>query len=351
MATQREIKGAVFKGTAWLKSKQNNDGSYGNWNLGSTCLAVIALLHSNVPNTDPAVANAVSYILNSTPPKSTYFRALTIMALVANGQKLSQSLNRVQADKKWLIQTQCKTTDNKLSYGGWGSFDYSKNTDGSNTQFALLALYAATIWGFSVPQESWFMALIWYQNNHIVNNDGSFVYKPWDISNFKNNPSTYCMTSAALSGLKIINFFTKEKGLIEQTKKLLDSALNWLDTNYSIELQMSSQDDWHCYYLYSMASGCVISPYTELIGTHDWYAEMSTYLVMQQKDDGSWISTTDNKSTKIKDTVFALLALGKVSIADQTRINYELDVTWGFMANISCGIIKMDRHTICFRTK
>ena len=346
MATQQEIKEAVLKGTAWLKTKQNPDGSYGNWSLGSTCLAVLALLHNNIPTTDPSVANAISYILNSTPPKSTYFRALTIMSLVDNGEKAPQTLNRVQSDKNWLIQTQCKTTDNNLSFGGWGSFDTSNHADGSNTQFALLALYAATSWGFSVPQESWCKALSWYQNNHIANNDGSFVYTLQGISTLKNNASTYCMTSAALSSLKIINLFTKEK---EQIKKIMDSSLDWLEKNYSIELQKDNQNDWHYYYLYSMETGCVLPPHTEFIGTHDWYDEMSTYLLIKQKDNGSWLSNTDNKTTKIKDTVFALLALSKAG-AGQAR-NCTLDMPWGFIGNIACGIIKMDRHTICFRTK
>ena len=346
MSTQQEIKEAVLKGTTWLKSKQNHDGSYGNGNLGSTCLAVLALIHSHIPSTDPSVAKAVSYILNSLPPESTFFRALTIMALVVNGKKIPQALSKMQSDLNWLIQTQYKNTDNKLSYGGWGSSDYSKNADGSNTQFALLALYASTFWGFSIPQETLFGALNWYQNNHAVNNDGSFVYKQWDIAYSKNSTSTYCMTSAALSGLKIINLFTKEQEQKEQAKEFITSSLNWLATNYSIELPRGSQDDWHNYYLYSMVIGCVISPYTKLIGKHDWYTEMSSYLLMQQKEDGSWISTTDYTTTKIKDTVFALLALAKASVIQSSG-----DIAWGFMGNIACGIIKMDRHTICFRTK
>ncbi|ACV62609.1 hypothetical protein Dtox_1752 [Desulfofarcimen acetoxidans DSM 771] len=348
MATQQDIKKAVSKGTAWLKEKQNPDGSFGSWDLGSTCLAVLALLHSRLDSMSPEIENAVAYIMNSSPPQSVHFRALTVMVLVAGKHKTPETLDRVQSDINWLIQAQCTDTGNNLSYGGWGPYGYD-HTDGSNTQFALLALYAATFWSISVPYDTWQRTLSWYQNNHAVNKDGSFFYQTHEPTDLNNNQSTSCMTAAAFSGLKIINIFSKDEANKIQVKKLINNVQNWLENNYTY-LYSNCSDDWHFYSLYSFKKGCVISPYTKLIGSHNWYDQISSHLLELQKTDGSWMSGEDRKVTKIKDTVFALLTLSKEYVDNSEEYTGE-NFKYTFMSNIACGIIRMNKHTICFRTK
>lgn len=309
MTTLQRIKETVEKGSLWLKSKQNTNGSYGKWDLGSTSLAIMALLRCNISNSDPAVTNAISHILNSPSPDSTYFRALTVMALITNGEKTSDILRRVQTDTEWLIEFQCNNPEDLISFGGWGNSSPSNMANGSTTQFALLALYSASLWGLIVPQDTWSRALTWYQKNHDINNDGSYVYSLDADSHLKHREVLYAITSGAISSLKIINQFSTDTQIKSHAQNLINRALNWFNSNYTVELLPNVPDSWHYYYLYSLQSACIIEPCFPFIGTHDWYADITDYLMLLQKPDGKWVSVSDKKSTDIVYTSFALLTL------------------------------------------
>ncbi|EAX48436.1 IstB domain protein ATP-binding protein [Thermosinus carboxydivorans Nor1] len=314
MATRQQIDKAIKNGVLWLMAQQNADGSYGKWGVGSTCLAVMALLYNNVANQDAAVKQAIAYILNSAPVDNGYFRSLTVMALVANGEKTPDIVSRVQSDTEWLIQAQGHNPDEILSYGGWGFTSVSEAADGSSTQYALLALYAAAAWGLAAPRETWSRAVRWYQRNHDINNDGSYTYGLGDYSWFNRGGIRHSMTAAALAGLKAINALAADPDDQAQVKSLVGHALDWLNTNYIIELSPGIRDSWYYYYLYSMASGCVIEPHIIFIGTNDWYTDMADTLVALQKPDGRWTSELDKKSTEVVHTSFALLALAKANL-------------------------------------
>lgn len=309
MAARQQINQAVEKGVIWLKSKQNANGSYSRWGLGSTSLAIMALLSSNVPNSDPAVANAVSHVLNSTPLDSTYFRSLTVMALVANGKKEPNILSRVRSDAEWLIKAQGSSPDDLLSYGGWGHCSCSKAADSSNTQFAMLALQSAARWDITVPQETWSRAVEWYQRNYDLNKDGSFAYSLGDNSRLINKGVLYAVTSGALSSMKIINLLSRDPNVKSRAQNLIDRALSWLITHYTVDLNSGVPDSWHYNYLFSLQKGCMIEPCFALIGTHDWYADIADFLLINQEPDGRWASKGDKKSTDIVYTSFALLTL------------------------------------------
>jgi len=336
LATRQQINQAVEKGVIWLKSKQNADGSYGRWGLGSTGLAAMALLSSNVPNSDLAVTNAVSYILNSTPLGSTYFRSLAVMALVANGEKEPNILNRVRSDAEWLIKAQGSSPDDLLSYGGWGHCGCSKAADSSNTQFAMLALQSAALWDITVPQETWSRAVEWYQRNYDLNKDGSFAYSLGDNSRFKNKRVLYAVTSGALSSMKIINLLSRDLNVKSRAQRLINSALSWLIAHYTVDLNSGVPDSWHYNYLFrdlnsgvpdswhynylfSLQKGCTIEPCFAVIGTYDWYADIADFLAIKQEPDGRWVSKGDKKSTDIVYTSFALLTLTGTGMNNRTK--------------------------------
>ncbi|SDF14616.1 IS21-like element helper ATPase IstB [Sporolituus thermophilus] len=318
MATRQQIDKVIKHGALWLKAQQNTDGSYGKWGIGSTCLAVMALLFSNVAKQDAAVKQAIAYILNSAPADDSYFRSLTVMALVANGEKTPDIVSRVQSDTEWLIQAQGHNPDEILSYGGWGLTGVANAANGSSTQYALLALYAAAAWGLVAPQETWSRAVKWYQRNHDINNDGSYTYGLGDYSWFNSGGIRHSMTAAALAGLKAINALAANPDDLAQVKSLVGHALDWLNTNYIIELSPGIRDSWYYYYLYSIASSCVIEPPIIFIGTNDWYTDMADTLVALQRPDGRWTSELDKKSTEVVHTSFALLALAKADLRSAT---------------------------------
>lgn len=309
MVTRIQINQAVEKGIAWLKSQQNENGTYGKWNPGSTALAVLALLGSNVAGTDPAIANAITGLLKSQYSDSTFFRSLTVMALVANGDKTPDILRRVQTDVEWLNKAQGSDPGDLLSFGGWGHAAKPALADGSNTHFALLALYSAAGWDLDVPRETWSRALAWYRRNHDVNNDGSCFY---DLNKRMPNAkkeTLYSMTSAVLASMKIINKFFSDPDLKTEAQYLFDRAWHWLDSNYNISLSQDASDSWRYFYLYSLKTGCAMEPSHSYMANRDWYTDIADYLVRRQEADGGWSSRGEKESTRIIYTSFALMAL------------------------------------------
>lgn len=309
MATLKQIVAAIEKGTKWLKTRQEKDGSYGKWGIGSTCLAVMALVRSNVPITDPAVVKAIYHILCTNPYNSTYFRSLTVIALNAFAEKTPCISERVRLDTEWLIQAQGKNPNYAFTYEGWGVTNNTLMSDGSSTQFALLALHSAELWGLMVPQETWERAATWYQRNYDVNKNGSFIYGLHEAYNADDSGVVYSMTSGALLGLKIISMYTKSPAVRDRAQKLASNALSWLSTNYMVRRYPYLQDVWYYYYLYSLKEACINKPRFSMIGIYDWYDEMANCLLSLQHSDGKWVSEMDLESTKTIHTSFALLAL------------------------------------------
>ena len=320
MAGPSQIKEAVQKGANWLMSRQNPNGSHGKWGQGSTGIATLALLRSGVPHSNPAVAKAVAYLLESPPRDSTYFRALTVMALIAAGDKHPATLGRARSDMEWLIRAQGSNPGNILSCGGWGHSNRLEVADGSNTQFALLALYAAARRGLTVPDETWSRALTWYKRIHAVNTNGSFVYSLGHLPRFDNNAVMYAITAGALSSTKIINLCSTDADVQSQAQTLQERALGWLNTNYIIELKPCVRDNWHFYYLFSLQTACVLEPYFSLIGRHQWRADMADYLITTQEPDGKWTSVLDKVSTNIIYSSFALISLSDKAVVDPAHV-------------------------------
>jgi hypothetical protein len=292
MISQQKIDHALEGGLNWLKSKQNADGSYGDWEVCSTSLALLALLGGNVPDSDPAVSKAIAYILNAAPPDSTYFRSLTVIALTASGERNQDILSRVESDAKWLMQSQGSEPAKILSFGGWDHFHEPERAVAFNTQHAIYALYSAASWGIKVSQETWERALNWYQRNYDVYHDGSFIYglgDPGGGISENQRGVVYTATAGVLSSLKIINLLSTDPEVQSQAQKLLDRALAWLSANYTIDLDMGDSSQYQ--YLLNLQRGCVLEPSTNLIGTHEWSTDIINYLLTCQKPAGNWPST------------------------------------------------------------
>ena len=50
------------------------------------------------------------------------------------------------------------------------------------------------------------------------------------------------------------------------------------------------------------------------IGPHDWYREAATYLVKQQRADGSWPPSSEKATDVARQTAFALLVLERATV-------------------------------------
>ncbi|MCX7702500.1 MAG: hypothetical protein N2234_00130 [Planctomycetota bacterium] len=189
---QARVKAAVQKGIEFLKSKQNADGSWPvtkratGFPEGATALCLLALLKGGEPKTSEAVKKALDYLYKQ-QFRSTYSVSCLILALAALAEsddvltekeiekeiKAKRTQVFIPPEEKqkrdfgklpdvykdwmkraleWLLQQQ----KDVWSYGGQYQVGPNARVDASNSQYALLALHAASRCGLTVPDAVFF---------------------------------------------------------------------------------------------------------------------------------------------------------------------------------------------------
>lgn len=301
----------IAKGAEWLRTKQNRDGSYGTWGIGSTSLAILALLTSHVPVANPAIAAAVDYIL-ANHEDSVYARSLSVMALTACNLLMDDASRKIQDDVEWLIEAQGSNQRTILSYGAWGPLDSRRPANMLHTQCALLALSSASPY-INIPPNVWSKALIWFERNSSINRDGSYVYDLNDDCRFDSINATQLATAASLSSLKLLKKFVPDHKARLRAKALLLKARNWLQTNYIIKTANSLEKDLYYYYLFCLSIGCLIKPCDPLLGHYDWYKDAAESMIALQQPSGEWLGNLARRQQDVIYTSLAILTLAKCS--------------------------------------
>jgi hypothetical protein len=296
--TGEQVRKAIDNGVRALKRLQTPNGNWADRHYpgGETCLATMALLQSGVPADSPLITRPIAYIrgLNN---QLTYVTSLKILAMAQADAK------RYRADiheaAKWLIAAQQDS-------GLWGYTQYTGPWDNSNTQFALLGLYAAADIGFDVPPQVWAKAR--QRLLAIQDRDGGFSYR--------GEPGSYgSMTAAGVADLIILGSNVaapQEKGFRDGaapncgkyvgSKPLID-GLNWLGRNFAADSNPRRGNQWVYYWLYAVER-CGILSGRRYFGRHDWYREGAAHFINTQRPDGTWAGT-------VSDTAFGVLFLSK----------------------------------------
>ena len=181
---------AILASMKHLLSRQGADGSFpGTGPLGTTGLALLALVRGGLATDHPDVARGFDWLL-AQEPRGTYETGAAIMAVEALGTppeellrarrgEFDEPLPRVLGDaaRAWLQRATDYLLENALakvedgrpvtgqeSILRWGyPFDYEINLepefpdwwDNSNTQYAVLGLNAAARCGIEVPRTIW----------------------------------------------------------------------------------------------------------------------------------------------------------------------------------------------------
>ncbi len=208
-----KINKAVEKGCQWLIKQQNADGSWtssgateGNFKVGTTALSLFALIKGGIPRRNPQIAKGFQYIRDNlklispkAPPANaggpqgqpvqatrtyTYDVAVTVLALETYYTEHSKKqkkedeksgLTTVPAEDRpaknfhkragqdaefmkrlinWLVSAQEGTQNG----GVWrypGAAQDGSPVDGSNSQYAMLALNAGRRLKYNIPAKVW----------------------------------------------------------------------------------------------------------------------------------------------------------------------------------------------------
>jgi VWFA-related protein len=328
----QEIAQAIARGVEFLKEAQKSDGSWDDpeqrpHRSGTTALAGLALLENGVARDATEITRARSAVSRmARETDQTYDLALAILFLARAQQgsrgesdalikTLGQRLARGSHDGSWdygvpqgepesrSTSSRSKRTERRKP--ARRSQAYGIQGDNSNTQFALLGLWAAGRHGFDPdePLES--------IDNHFRStqlDDGHWGYR-WGM------PGSESMSCAGLMGLAIA---ASRPGLAErQTARARGAALA-ADPAFIKALRAVTHDargsgpESEIYYLWSLERVCVALGLLKLDG-FDWYAHGARILVDRQENDGGWHN--DRWGGRFPGTSLALLFLRKANLA------------------------------------
>ena len=317
--TGPEVERAIKNGVRYLIRQQKGTGAWPDYDdetqTGVTSLVTLALLTAGEAPDSPAITNALGYLRKFDPGQldSVYAVALQTMVFAAATPKVD--IVRIQANADWLQDAQLKPGDPALWPGTWNyRRSKVKHGDNSNTQYALLGLYAATEAGAKVQDEVWKLSRDYWKKYQLL--DGSWTYFP------EENGRTASMTCAGISSLVITGLkrFQGAERLIGDREvencgkgtsdPSLDRAINWVATNFSVEQNFPRGRLWKYYYLYGLERAGRLTG-VRFFGNHDWYREGAEELVHEQDPlEGRWIGQQIERNPVVA-TSFALLFLAK----------------------------------------
>jgi hypothetical protein len=325
-----QVRAAIDKGVAYLKSTQSQDGSWpdiagpGAYHGGVTALNTLALLTAGVPADDEQLKRAIGQV-RDLPLEKTYVVALQAMVLSMAHPKEDGPL--IRQDVEWLERAQIRQAPDAIHSGGWSySKEYSR-PDNSNSQFALLALYEAQRVGVHVSDQTWSLAQRYWLSQQNV--DGSWGYYPIAHQQQQGYGS---MTCAGIASVFITSGRTSDadaeitdNGLNcctpqgdDPAAKAIEKGRSWLGNNFSVfnNPGQGSLGSWQFYYLYALERvGRMTSHrfFTRRDGqNYDWYRMGAEVLIGKQDAlSGFWRGEGIAESNAQIATSFSLLFLAK----------------------------------------
>lgn len=191
--------------------------------------------------------------------------------------------------------------------------------DNSNTQFAMMALWAAR--RHKVPMART-IALFEHRFRTTMNRDGGWSYIPLG-GRQSIGRSTPAMTCVGLIGLAMGHGSYKEmmdavngpqKDMIQADPDIqmamakLSQHVQQAPDDFNVPVPMDN-----LYYLWSMERVAVLYD-LKTIGDKDWYRWVSQMLVTNQRNDGAWMGGGYHGSNETVDTCLALLILKRANL-------------------------------------
>ncbi|HYV34404.1 MAG TPA: prenyltransferase/squalene oxidase repeat-containing protein [Gemmataceae bacterium] len=351
---------AVQRGIEFLKqSQKKDDPDAGSWfethtSVGMTALVGLTLLESKVPATDPAVQAAAKFVRKGFSQQmegqqANYAITTTMLFLTrlddpADRPLIESLALRLVANQypsgSWFYGSNplTKQQEAKLremlkdfpNYAGRGADPkvfglltmgvfqiqkendrafYLKDGDNSNTQFALLALWAARKY-FPGNELDPALKLVAKRFRNTQEDDGTWTYQP------NHHASAFpTMTAAGLLGIAAgYGLDDDKKAARDMTNdKVLQKGLKALATHVGNPGDHLI-DPPEMYFLWSVERVAILFQLARIDGK-DWYHWGLEVLVANQLKDGKWDTKRGPGQSDIVDTCFALLFLQRANLA------------------------------------
>lgn len=318
------VRKGIDGGVKYLKSKQNR--ATGNWegeqfvlnfvvNMegGTSALVTLALLNAGLTEKDESVRKALDY-LRTLPPRKTYVVGLQNLALAEARQP--KDLPIIQRNADWLVQQAIGLRSGDLK--GWTYEGGLSLGDGSNTQYALLGLYAAKQAGARVDDTVWRAILKHYTDYQVQLTPSTGGWRYQNLGNDARDVS-FTMTVAGVCGLLIAGLGLEEstQGLDPATgvaancgvyaeNAVIARGMNWIASNFSFDSGKSV-----FYNVYGIERLGRLSG-ERFIGRYDWYREGCEYVLRSQEPaTGAFLKPRGIDAAEVLSTSFAVLFLSK----------------------------------------
>ena len=327
-----DVRNAMNTGVRFLKDHQNEkNGTWADHTAqyagGVTALCTLALLNAGESPHEAHVQKALDY-LRRLKPTTTYVFSLQTMVLCRATPAADQDI--IAHNVEWLEGSQIKSGLPDRN-GGW-SYGTTPNEgsvggDGSNSQFALLALYEAGRVAESgqihltIHRKTWELVRNYWINNQREDDGAWGYYKPMD--------GTGSMTCAGIASLVIAGDVLHEPDAKvsgdqidgcyrapSEDQDRIDRGIDWLRRHFSVHANPPSARAgglWHYYYLYGLERAGRLTARRK-IGEYDWYREGAACLV-QALDTvvsrSSWQGSGHAEENPDIATSLALLFLSK----------------------------------------
>jgi hypothetical protein len=303
MVTDEQIGQASQRGVNWMLSRFSaatyqldpRRASTEAHFAGLNALCVYSLIETGrvisdtrISATSPTLARLID-AMKQPPTSYTYDRAvrLAALAVLARPQDRAAIIEHANA----LLNGQ-----RKGAYG-YTAEEAGRNWDNSNTQYAIMGVWAAADAGLDVPHDYWAMELEHWAANQLANGQWSYKFRlpPRTGHVSPPLPGSISMTAAGMASILICRdyadmpTFHGEVGR-DPFSPELRRALEWWETgDNSISFDNAKALDLSSYgYWLFGVSRVGLASGLKYFGTHDWYRELSARAVATQRADGSW---------------------------------------------------------------
>lgn len=348
---RQEIRQSIARGNAWLKAQQKPEG---NWDDGEipafTALALTAATRD--PNLDikapfpEHIEKGYTWLLSQQKEDggiynrglSVYNTATSVTALISSTRKDYEpaivKARKHLIDNQWDIGKE-KESDNPND-GGVGYGSSNTHTDMSNTYLSIeaLALSKKVIEDGNhgdQPDLDWDAAVTFLsrsQNLEETNdldwasndpkNKGGFIYTPGESKAGKDelpDGRTALRSYGSISYAGLLSFIYAK--LSADDPRVL-AVKEWLGKNYTVE-ENPNMGDQGLYYYYQTMSKALTAANIDLLQLEngkeaDWRNDLGSRLLVNQREDGSWVNKNGRwmESNPVLVTAYTVLSLAQI---------------------------------------
>jgi squalene-hopene/tetraprenyl-beta-curcumene cyclase len=333
----KEVQAVLDKAVAYLKTHQQEDGSFSPRIAGPgvSALVVAGLARNGVSVNNPLVAKTLAYMEKRVKKDGgIYDRALanytTCVALMAfkeanRGGKYDSVIKNATRFLKGLQQD---TDPKDVRHGGVG-YDAKKRPDLSNTQYFVDAMIAA---GVSRDDPAIQRALKFiarcqnvkgelndqpFAKKTTADDEGGFTYTPIDPDD-----SPHKTSGGGLRSLGAMTYGGLKSFLyagVNKNDPRVKAAIKWIRRHYTLDENPGMGQAGIYYYYHTFAKAMEAlgeDRFEDAKGNkHDWRREVFEALKKRQSNNGSWVNPRDRAFGEADPnlaTAFAVLTLSYV---------------------------------------